>query len=65
MRRYLVTKRCLHCGKELPLEEAVLTYRTRSVVVSVCSLACREALQLSLGAGKERRKFATLVANPV
>lgn len=65
MRRYLVTKRCLRCGKELPLEEAVLTYRTRSVVVSVCSAGCREALQLGLGAGKERRKFAVLVASPV
>jgi len=65
MRRYLVTKRCLHCGKELPLEEAVLTYHTRSVIVSVCSVRCLEALQSGLGAGKEQRKFAALVASLV
>jgi hypothetical protein len=65
MRRYLVTKRCLCCGRELPMEEAVLTFHHRSVIVSVCSPACLVKLQDSLGDEKERRRFAVLVASSV
>lgn len=57
MRRYFVSRKCLWCEKDLPIEEEFITLNHRSMVVSVCSPQCLERLRTRLGEGKMRKRL--------